>query len=595
MRIHRHSMQRTLFITYLALTLVVAIVLAQGSYWIYSRILMEKTIQEKQKNVNLAADQISTIMKHVESFSRLAVLNENLQTLAGSQLTAAEMHDLGYTLKDDLNYMQQNSGEIEDIVAHFFDGRLYHTSNVDGAVYRLIGESPVRFPYVNLEYKNQVKVVNTRKIKYLRHEQPTNVISVYRPIISYTTTDIMGILQFDIKETKISEIFATASVSDNAKFYMTDENGFIISSTDESLIYTKMIPKETIIETNVLTRFFPVYDETACVNLSQELPQYGWNIIAVFPVEEIIGENRNALGWIWGIAGICSVMALIPIVFLSNGISRPLKKLSNTMEKVGAGDLHIRADDSRKDEIGRVSGVFNTMMTRIENLIHQNEQEQQEKRKFEFMAMQQQIQPHFLYNTLDNICALITLGYEKEAFRLTKTLGQFYRASLSGGHMLIPLDRELDIANKYLTIQKVRFKDSFCYSIEASENCADVLVPKLIIQPIVENALVHGIRDCNYMGQIDIRCHLEGNYLYISVSDNGKGFSPEALTAFEGSNSAEEQPNRSFGVQSIINRLKFYYDPACRMTIRNLESGGSEVTIVLKKEVGSGEQSDYRR
>ncbi len=592
---HRRSMKWTLFFTYAALTLAIACILAQSSYRRYSEILLQKTIAEKRNNVSIAADQINAVMQNAKSLSQLAVLNDNLQALAGKSLAPFEEYDRGFMLKDDFNYILQNFGNVDGVIADFDDGRVYCTSNVDSAAYSGIGDSLARFPYMAMGYQNKVSVVNTRKARYFLHTQPTDVISICRPIISYTTTDIVGVLQFDIQEARISEILEASTVSASARIYLADEDGLILSASDKARIQTQVDDDQRCIDVGSPGVLPANWQRWNSIRLSQSLPEYGWRIVAFFPMDEIIYENREALRSIWIISGLCALFALLPIFLLSNGISRPLKQLSETMALVGDGDLTIRADTNRRDEIGQLSSVFNGMMARIQDLMRQNEQEQQEKRKFEFMAMQQQIQPHFLYNTLDNICALISLKYDREAFQLTERLAHFYRASLSGERMLIPLERELDIVDNYLAIQKFRFHDSFRYSITSSPECATVLVPKLIVQPLAENALVHGVRGCGYLGTIDIRCHLEGEYLNIEVADNGQGFDKEALKVIHGGAAAEEQPNRGFGVQSIVNRLKFYYDPACRMHVKNLEPRGSVVSIVLRKEVGPGDASDYRR
>lgn len=586
----RHTMKQTLFLTCIFLTLMVSGILTYGSYLMYSNILLEKTIDEKQKNVDLAAGSVGSLISNVIAFSRLTVLNTNLQQLAGNQLQPAEEHNYGYMLKDDLNYTLQNMPDINDIIVNFEDGRLFCTSNVDGEQFAQNHKKDVAFTEPFVKFSDKVHLTS-RRVEYLRYAEPTFVISVNRPIISYLTTDMVGVLQFDILETAFSDIFSTALLSDNAKYYLLDESGQVISSTDKSMIFTKPEFKSAEYEpSKIRLNPFSLFGKSQNLVLINQLPQYDWQILAIFPVEEIMRENRSAMGKIWILAGICTIFSFLPIYLISNRISRPLQRLSQTMERVSEGDLHALADDSRRDEIGLISGVFNKMMRQIANLIEQNQLEQQEKRKFEFMAIQQQIQPHFLYNTLENICALVVLKYNDEAFRMTKALARFYRVCLSGGHMLIPLEKELEIADKYLTIQKIRFKDSFSYDINQGPGLDDILVPKLIIQPLVENALVHGIRDCDYHGKISISCSDEKDYICIRVTDNGKGFDEEILSQFaKNALEAELTENRNFGVQSIVNRLRFYYDPACKMTIENLEMGGSRVSIVLKKELKSNE------
>ncbi|MDI9506336.1 MAG: sensor histidine kinase [Clostridiales bacterium] len=582
---HGTSMKTRLFLTYFCLTLIVAGILVFGSFVLYSRILVGMTVREKENSVTLAVNQVDALMKKAESISRLAVINSTLQRLTNIEtLTAAEAYDYGSILKDDLNYLLQNSEYIANIIIYFCDERIYGTSGVDIEQYAKTGEKPVRFPYEKLEYKNRVKVINTRKVNYLRYRGPTNLITMYRPIISYTTTDIVGILQIDILETTIASILSDAISSNGTSFCVIDANNYVISSQDKKQIYTRL--NEEYQDTGMCRKFgwLSLGKSSTYLSLMKQLSDYGWTAVVHFPFEEIVHENRLAFIQICFIGGLCILMALVPIFLMSRSILRPLTDLSRTMERVGEGEITLRADESGRDEISLLSHVFNGMMERIDYLILENKREQQQKRRFEFMAIQQQIQPHFLYNTLDNIHALITLGYNSQALHMTRTLGRFYRACLSGEQMLITLEQEMNIINYYLTIQKIRFRDNFAFHINFEEACRDVLVPKLIVQPLVENSLEHGIRECEYPGKISVDCTQSGEYLKIRVCDNGKGFSKEALRDFDRIHDEEVGDKRSFGIQSIINRLRFYYDPECRMVISNLDEGGSSVTITLRKE-----------
>lgn len=591
-RLQGWSIQRTIFAALLAMVLVVAYILTGVAFRLYSEILLEKTMQGKRQTVELAASNLNSIMNHVDSLSRLAVLNVTLQQLIGNdRLKPYERHSYGYVLKEDFNYMIESNRELTAIIAYLGNGQVYASSSVNAMAYAK--DPPVPHKSANLGYTSALRMVDTHPVLYLANRPSTDVVSVYRPLISYLTTDIHGLLQFDILERQLASVLTGAGSEDGTSLCIVDGRGRVVSSPDKGKLYGA--PDQGEIRRAYERVGGVVYRLRGkeYFRLERPMPAYGWTIVADVPTDALMRENRAAASAMYGIVALCMALMLLPIWALSRAISRPLKQLALAMRRAGEGDFGARVDERYGGEVGQLSRVFNKMLGRIAELLRQGEREQQQKRKFEFLAMQAQIKPHFLYNTLDNVCAMILLGHAKQAYTMGKALAQFYRRSLSGGRAMVPLSQEMEIVRNYLVIQEIRFKDRFRYSIECPDSLADALVPKLIVQPLVENALSHGIRNLEGPGEIRVYCGAADEYVVLSVRDNGEGFSPESLLAME-QETGQEQADKGFGLDSVIQRLRYYYDPQCKLRVVNHPEGGCTVSISLRKELNANVPVDDR-
>lgn len=583
----RHvSLQMKVFAALIVMTVLTAFVLMQVSLQRNSDVLLRKTIREQMQNAELAADGVASVMNHVASLSKLTSLNNSLQQIAGmsDRLELAELYNLEYILKDDLNYLIETSGEAASIIAYFDNERVVASSGVNTGVYRRIGQKPIRFETAKLTYTKEPAVVNTRNVDYLLNRPRTNVVTLYRPIISYMTTRISGILQFDVLESTLSDVFSGVVTTEDSAIMMIDRNGYVIAAPDSARLYKLLSlgEKGRVYEDSGAA----IYTQNGAESLVIEQPVkgYDWRIVQTIPLKSLLAENVQIAREMYVLLLIILLISLAPIWLLSRAVTRPLIRLAGVMRAAGEGDLSVRAHSRSTDEVGQLSMVFNSMLERISDLMNRMVEEQKGKRKYEFLALQEQIKPHFLYNTLDNIYAMIFLKNTDEALRMCKALGQFYRSSLSGGRSLVTVEKELEIAGSYLTIQQMRFHNRFAYTIEVEADVRSWLIPKMIVQPLVENAIRHGIRDCDYPGEVYVRAFARGDAVVLSVRDNGKGFPEERIRALTGGEKIERD-GEGFGLTSVIDRLRIYYDPICNLEIVNNAPGCTVSILIRRKEV----------
>lgn len=285
-----------------------------------------------------------------------------------------------------------------------------------------------------------------------------------------------------------------------------------------------------------------------------------------------------------------SVVAFIVIVllilFLSYqiplSITRPIRKLSEVTDQVAKGDLTVRSDIHTGDEVGMLSDSLNTMIDKNNELLEQVRTEQTRLRKAEFELLQSQINPHFLYNTLDAIVWLAEAGEQKKVVNMVGNLSDFFRTSLNQGKDIVSIKEELQHVRSYLEIQQVRYQDILNYEIQVPKEMEKYLIPKISIQPLVENALYHGIKNKRGCGMILITGKLEGNILSIQVEDNGIGMSEERLEQVRlGIRRKNQNEKVVYGMYNVNERIRLNFGEVYGIKIDSIYEEKTTVSVTL--------------
>lgn len=255
-----------------------------------------------------------------------------------------------------------------------------------------------------------------------------------------------------------------------------------------------------------------------------------WKLVNTISLQKLTADiHRNITLTIFVGIG-CLLLSLLLAGKLSQIIVNPLLQVTKAMRKVREGDLNVTSPVTTEDETGLISTVFNSMVGRIQELMRTITNEQVRKREYELALIHAQIKPHFLYNTLDTIYVLNDLELNEAARDTTKALADFYRVVLSKGNEVIPLSEEVSNAADYLAIMQVRNPDVLRYEINIPKSLEGVKVPKLSLQPLIENAIYHGLKTKGSQGLISIEAYTHGREVIITVEDNGVGMSEEQVS-----------------------------------------------------------------
>ena len=260
------------------------------------------------------------------------------------------------------------------------------------------------------------------------------------------------------------------------------------------------------------------------------------------------------------------------------------------MESVGDNHLQRVVLIKTNYEMDNLQEKYNHMLDELENLMSQKVEEQRMRKKYELSLLQEQIKPHFLYNTFDSVCALAKLGRTEDVYIMMQALGQYYRSSLHRGQTVITVQEELSIVENYLVIQSFRYDDVFDVVYDVDESVKRCKTIKLILQPLVENAIYHGFRENDLTGTIVIRAKDAEKYVKMQVEDNGIGIEPDQIEQML--HPIQEQRGRRFGLPGTIQRINLYYNCQEKNLVEIESTYGSGTTIWIPKE---GEKEDAER
>ncbi|MBB6732450.1 sensor histidine kinase [Cohnella zeiphila] len=390
-----------------------------------------------------------------------------------------------------------------------------------------------------------------------------------------------AVLLVDVNFKMIDDLTSSVKLGQKGYAYIIDDSaGNIIYHPQQQLIYAGI--KYENVEQALKYTYGSYFDDstgTQRLITIQTVQNVGWKIVGVSYMDEIGATKRDIGGFLVWLLALALLFVLAITLYMSAKISQPIKRLEKSMQLVERGNFHIAIPIRRDDEVGRLSRRFNLMMGRIRELMDQIISQQESKRRSELEVLQSQIHPHFLYNTLNSVVRLAGTGKNEEVITMITSLSKFFRISLSKGKQIIPLDDELEHIRNYLIIQKIRYKNKFEFELSASEETKGLLAPKLILQPIVENAIYHGIEPSVDEGRIAIRADVREGKLRLAVEDNGVGMSPERaaglLAELPGSEGA------GIGLRNVHERIRLNFGEAYGLGIESEREEGTVVTVWL--------------
>ncbi|WP_187274232.1 sensor histidine kinase [Paenibacillus sp. N3.4] len=418
------------------------------------------------------------------------------------------------------------------------------------------------------------------------------VLTLGKKILSIDNGDQLGTLILIIKESSFSAIYESVAREGERNYMIVDSTGQVISSlVKENLLNVTSISSKTNdwlnnkLTTDIVTDAGKKYLVT-----STSFEKLNWRLLSQIPLDALTKDNRR-ITWIIVLFGILGIaFSFFGAEMLSRVIAKPLIHLTRVMLNVKQGKLNIHFDSNTTDEVGFLTSGFNKMLEQIRELIEQVGTEQKQKRHYELALIQSQIKPHFLYNTLDLVYVLCAMNRIPEAQQATKALADFYRIALSGGKEVISIVEEFDNVTDYLAIQKIRYIDVFDFSIHLNVHIQDYKILKLTIQPLVENAIYHGLKPKETKGKLDIKGDYHEGDIWITVSDNGVGISPERCQTLL-KPLTREQNSKSFGLLSVSERIKLYFGNEYGISIHSVLGEGT--TIAVKLPARKKEEMDH--
>lgn len=386
-------------------------------------------------------------------------------------------------------------------------------------------------------------------------------------------------VSLDLSFSNISGYINNVSIGQRGYCFLMDRAGDIVYHPQQQLLYAGLKAEDTAALAALEDGSYA--DDTVIYSLTS-VADSDWRVVGVSYVDELVNRNvREMLGLSLGLAILVLAAALLTSWLLSQLLSRPLRDLSAAMEDFerDAGGFTYRPPGGTR-EVRELSSSFGHMVLRIQQLMTTVRQEEVKLRKTELKALQAQINPHFLYNTLDSIAWMCEQGRSTDAVNMVHALARLFRISISRGHELIPIARELEHAEHYLEIQTCRYKNQFTYAFHVDPACLDYYCNKITLQPIIENAILHGLDLLVEEGHIDVQVYQEGEDILFCVQDNGVGMSPEQVSAIL---EQDAQDRTGIGIKNVNDRLQIYFGKGYGLRIVSELDMGTRVEIRMPK------------
>ncbi|MEE1497116.1 MAG: sensor histidine kinase [Clostridium sp.] len=388
------------------------------------------------------------------------------------------------------------------------------------------------------------------------------------------------IVVLDSRFSQIASYVDTVGVGSHGYCFIMDQDGTIIYHPQQQLIFAGLKEENT---QNMTAHSDGSYEENSLIYTIRTRKGSSWRIVAVSFVDELIeGRLKDCLILLAGLLLIVLAATIVSSVVLSRYISRPIHSLNKAM-----GEFEANAEGFSYEpvygslEVTSLSNAFGHLVIRIQELMNQVRNEEIVLRKTELRALQAQINPHFLYNTLDSIAWMCEEGRTKDAVEMVNALARLFRISISKGHELIPVEKEVEHAKSYLQIQKFRYKNQFQYSFDVQESCLHYYCNKITLQPIIENAIYHGLNRMIDEGFIEIKIFEDGGDVVFTVEDNGVGMTKEQCESIL--HKEVKGQTGGIGIKNVNDRVKIYFGEQYGMKIESELDEGTKVSIRMPK------------
>ena len=551
-------------------TMIVCILFCSGIFYLILENQMQQSIADKEiSNRTAISNNLDSTMKSINSISRLTMLRSTVRTflLAKSNSTPRtrnalqEIHDILNTfnlscnvviLRMDGQYLNTGPG-----ITYVNTDKIFETEWLDE---------------VMAQKGNYVIKAGTRDAF---RSNIGEMVSFVRVINDINTQKPIGILAINLPSRFFEQAYEGLS-GETSHFALYDTSGSLICKDNEST-FSSLNPENLLQNTREETDKLFYKSIFTCDTLGDS------HFILASRLEVRILDGLPAKLLVALIIGAFILLAFMWLIntYIAKNVIYPIQRLVDSMAEVQNGWLHRVSMNVNDDEIGLLKNSYNAMLIEINQLIEELLQKEKTLRMAELDALQEQMKPHFLYNTLDMIRYMALENRTDEVYNMLETLGNFYRRFLSKGSTDLSLGEEIEIVKSYLTLQRTRFEDIFTDEYEIEEGLSSIRVPRLILQPLVENSIYHGIRPKGEHGVIRVTVKRQEDFLFLSIYDNGIGMSAhQRELLFSGKDS------RSFGFQGTIERIRYYYKTEDVFEIHSTE--GEYCEIILKLPLSNG-------
>lgn len=456
----------------------------------------------------------------------------------------------------------------------------YQKASANPGIFMVLGQPKERNLTTHVRYKDD------------------EIVSVARSITDEASGRVRGVIMIDLKLRSVSQAARNVTLGKSGYVMVTDAEGQSVYKPEHPLI--EHIPTDWFPSGESGT-FTAETEGGTLLFMYQSSTFTGWRTVGVFPTRDSISEVRQIQFYVVSFVFVVCLFGLSASSWFSRSIAQPIFRLMSYMRRAETGNLRPGRWSDRADEIGMLGNSYNRMLAQIRQLISLNELRERQKRDAEMRSLQEHIKPHFLYNTLDTIHWMARKEGAEDVSGMVGALSRLFRIGLSKGQDYIPLHSEIEHMTSYMQIQQTRYRDRLQYTLNIPDELRHLFVLKLLLQPLIENAIYHGIKGRRGPGHIRVEARLEHNRLLLTVQDNGAGMSNERLAEMQQllkaplaslEASSPGMTGKSYGMLNVQARLRLSFGDEYGIVLESQEGEGTSVTIIhpLMRELPATKQ-----
>lgn len=563
------TFRRKLTVSYLVLVFIPMLILIFVYFSMGSRMIERLTVNLTERSLDQTVSYMGTKLELETVIADLMTVNNEVFTLLStpysSYILAAQIDDARKLEQYVRNVLDRNP-DIHRIKVFVSDRLIYANENT--ILFNLNSVT-------DQEWLEALQKKNGALHWIVKREGRESVLSAARYVRSFQgELGSDALVEVQIKSSLLTGILNQGMISDSGMYVLADDaDSILLASSERIRTVWNDVP-------SLRAAAAVSFDAGRAIGVSESvvlrriLEPWRWELYFIIPMKDLLAQNERFQRYSILILVVISFVILSLAYVLSGYSAKRIERLNSKMERVRDGDLEVKLMPGGHDEIGKLERSFTYMVQSIRQHLEREIAMTREVKNAELKALQSQINPHFLYNTLELINWMVDLDKKEEAHRLVHSLASFYKISLGKGHDLIPIREELEHVRRYVDIQNVRYDNRIRLTVAADRSVLDVNLCKILLQPIVENSIQHGIAPkADKTGHIEIGCRTVGASVEFTVADDGIGMEPDKLRDI-----LEGNPRHAgYGIRNVRERLLLYYGKECDFRMKSRRGRGTVV------------------
>lgn len=579
------SIQSTMLVSFSALMVLAMLVFMVIAMRYTSGTIYENSINYMSQIIQQVNYDIDTYIEYMENISSVIAKSSDVpRYLFDQNQTEAEMEAEKERILTQFQTIMESRDDIYNVAAVAKNGR-YIINQGEDELTEYVDIESLDWYQAAMESKSGIAVSSSHVQNAIQSSYKW-VITLSRALVNNQTGEREGLFFVDLNYSAISDLCNNNSIEEKGYIFVLDAEGNIVYHPKQQLMYGGLKTEniDAIMECREDSLIIDEDGDSKLYTMSKS-KKTGWTVVGAAYTSELLKNNEQAQMWYLLVASILLLAVIGISSIISREITKPIRSLRDSMRKVQNGQFDTHVEVITENEIGSLGRSFNLMTSEIQALMEQNVYEQKQKRKSELKALQAQINPHFLYNTLDSIIWMSEAGENDEVVEMTSALARLLRQSISNDQEEVELEKEIEYVKNYLTIQKMRYKDKLEFFIYVDPRVAHVPIIKLVLQPLVENAIYHGIKYKETKGNLKIYARPVDGRVEIVVADDGIGMDEDVMEHIFDEHRKEQKRN-GVGVPNVQKRLKLQYGSEYGIRYESVKGAGTKAVITIPVDGG---------